>query len=52
MAGLCDVDPHKYTMWLQKVPSPGMMTTSIIVDDYCNKDQDCPSAASEHQAVF
>ena len=52
VAGLCDVDPHNYTMWLWKVPSPGMMTTATIVDDYCNRDQNCPSAVSEHQAVF
>ena len=52
VAGLWHVDPHNYTTWLRKVPSPGTMTTSIIVDDYCNRDQDCPSAVSEHQAVF
>ena len=52
VAGLWDVDPHNYTTWLRKVPSPGMMTTSIIVDDYCNRNQHCPSTVSEHQAVF
>ena len=31
VAGLCDVDPHNYTMCLQKVSSPSMMTTSVIV---------------------